>query len=130
MRERVVHLVASVLLGSPDERQAEARPLLARAVEGLPDGEAARALRSFFDRTAGTPVRELAAEHADAFSARRHSSPRLTFYLAATSRERGWPCAASPPRTSRPGSGPPPRSPRTTWPRCASCPRAAAPRRR
>ncbi|WP_231619089.1 nitrate reductase molybdenum cofactor assembly chaperone [Nonomuraea sp. SBT364] len=89
MIERAVHLTASVLLSYPDERLAEALPLLTETVRGLPRGEPARRLRAFLDHAAATPLGDLAEHYVATFDLKRRCSPYLTYYAYGDTRRRG-----------------------------------------
>jgi nitrate reductase molybdenum cofactor assembly chaperone NarJ/NarW len=89
MTVRAVHLTASVLLGYPDERLADALPLLASIVADLPGGEPADRLRAFLDHAAATPLDRLAEHYVAVFDFKRRCSPYLTYYTYGDTRRRG-----------------------------------------
>ncbi|HLU73960.1 MAG TPA: nitrate reductase molybdenum cofactor assembly chaperone [Nonomuraea sp.] len=89
MIERAVHLTASVLLSYPDERLADALPLLRQTVGAMPDGEPARRLRAFLDHAAATPAQELAEHYVATFDMKRRCCPYLTYYTYGDTRKRG-----------------------------------------
>lgn len=89
MSERAVHMTASVLLGYPDERLAEAMPLLTRTVESLPPGEAASRLRAFLAHVDATPLPQLAEHYVATFDLKRRCCPYLTYYTYGDTRKRG-----------------------------------------
>ncbi|MFC5814798.1 nitrate reductase molybdenum cofactor assembly chaperone [Nonomuraea harbinensis] len=87
--DRAVHLTASVLLSYPDERLAEALPLLTETVGTLPAGEPARRLRAFLDHAAATPPQDLAEHYVATFDLKRRCCPYLTYYTYGDTRKRG-----------------------------------------
>ncbi len=87
-RVAVTHQVASVLLGYPDERLYDARPVLAEAVAGLPDGPAA-SLGEFLAHLDITPLPGLAAHYVEIFDFKRRCCPYLTYYTPGDTRKRG-----------------------------------------
>ncbi|MBG0823173.1 nitrate reductase molybdenum cofactor assembly chaperone [Planomonospora sp. ID91781] len=86
---RTAHLVASVLLGYPDERLYGEREVLDQAVAGLPEGEVRDRLAAFLEhaRTAGQV--ELAAHYVATFDLKRRCCPYLTYYAYGDTRKRG-----------------------------------------
>ncbi|GGP79285.1 nitrate reductase molybdenum cofactor assembly chaperone [Streptosporangium pseudovulgare] len=86
---RTVHMVASVLLGYPDERLYEARPLLSKSVETLPFGEVRARLAAFLRHVESTPRRELEAHYVATFDLKRRCCPYLTYYTYGDTRRRG-----------------------------------------
>ncbi|WP_084965982.1 nitrate reductase molybdenum cofactor assembly chaperone [Thermoactinospora rubra] len=86
---RAAHLTASVLLGYPDERLEEARPLLAEAVAGLPAGAVREHLAAFLDHLDATPLAEVAAHYVATFDLRRRCCLYLTYYAYGDTRKRG-----------------------------------------
>ena len=86
---RTVHMVASVLLGYPDERLHRALPVLAEAVAGLPAGTARGRLRAFLDFAEATAPGELAAHYVAMFDMQRRCCPYLTYYTYGDTRGRG-----------------------------------------
>lgn len=90
----VTHAVASVLLGYPDERLYEARPVLAEAVAGLPGDHpapttAAGHLEAFLTCLDATSPPELAAHYVEVFDFKRRCCPYLTYYTHGDTRKRG-----------------------------------------
>ncbi|MFF0306247.1 nitrate reductase molybdenum cofactor assembly chaperone [Streptosporangium sp. NPDC004379] len=86
---RTAHMVASVLLGYPDERLYEARPLLARSVGTLPPGEVRARLAAFLRHLDATPRPELEAHYVATFDLKRRCCPYLTYYAHGDTRKRG-----------------------------------------
>ncbi|TDE43719.1 nitrate reductase molybdenum cofactor assembly chaperone [Nonomuraea mesophila] len=86
---RSAHMVASVLLGYPDERLHDGLDVLAEAVAGLPAGEARERLSAFLSHVAGTPPPELAAHYVAVFDLKRRCCPYLTYYAYGDTRKRG-----------------------------------------
>jgi nitrate reductase delta subunit len=86
---RVVHQVASVLLGYPDQALYDARPVLAAAVAGLPAGRAARRLAAFLGHLDRTPLTDAAAAYVEVFDMKRRCCPYLTYYTYGDTRKRG-----------------------------------------
>ncbi|PRX60477.1 respiratory nitrate reductase chaperone NarJ [Nonomuraea fuscirosea] len=89
MSVRTVHLVASVLLGYPDERLHDALGLLRKEVDGLPAGTARERLSAFLGHVAATPPAELAAHYVATFDLKRRCCPYLTYYAYGDTRKRG-----------------------------------------
>ena len=79
---------ASLLLGYPDEELLARRPLLRRAVAGLPEA-AAEPLGRVLDHLDATPQRELAADYVATFDHRRRCCLYLTYYAYGDTRKRG-----------------------------------------
>ncbi|WP_309237527.1 nitrate reductase molybdenum cofactor assembly chaperone [Actinomadura sp. BRA 177] len=79
---------ASLLLGYPDEELLARRPLLRRAVAGLPDAVAAP-LGRVLDRLDATPQRDLAADYVATFDYRKRCCLYLTYYAYGDTRKRG-----------------------------------------
>jgi len=88
-RIRVIHQVASVLLGYPDDELYAARPVLAEAVAGLGGGTAAVRLGAFLAHLDATPRHELAAHYVEVFDFKRRCCPYLTYYTCGDTRRRG-----------------------------------------
>ncbi len=86
---RTAHLVASVLLGYPDDRLYDARRVLAEAVATLPAGEVRDRLAGFLDHTAVTAQGDLAAHYVATFDLKRRCCPYLTYYSYGDTRKRG-----------------------------------------
>lgn len=86
---RTAHMVASVLLGYPDERLYDPRRVLAEAVATLPAGEVRERLTRFLDHAAGTPRSDLAAHYVATFDLKRRCCPYLTYYSYGDTRKRG-----------------------------------------
>ncbi|WP_449060350.1 nitrate reductase molybdenum cofactor assembly chaperone [Planomonospora algeriensis] len=86
---RTAHMVASVLLGYPDERLYEARGVLAEAVEGLPAGEVRSRLAGFLAHAEAAGRVELAAHYVATFDLKRRCCPYLTYYAYGDTRKRG-----------------------------------------
>ncbi|TDE21366.1 nitrate reductase molybdenum cofactor assembly chaperone [Actinomadura sp. 6K520] len=80
--------VASLLLGYPDEELLERRPLLRRAVAGLP-AAAGTPLGGFLDHLDATPLRELEADYVETFDHRKRCCLYLTYYAYGDTRKRG-----------------------------------------
>jgi len=89
MIERAVHLTASVLLSYPDERLAEALPLLAMTVEAMPDSEPAAHLKAFLEHASAASPDELAEHYVATFDLKRRCCPYLTYYTYGDTRKRG-----------------------------------------
>ncbi|MEV0316711.1 nitrate reductase molybdenum cofactor assembly chaperone [Nonomuraea fuscirosea] len=89
MSVRTVHLVASVLLGYPDERLHDGLGLLRKEVDGLPAGTARERLSAFLGHVAATPPAELAAHYVATFDLKRRCCPYLTYYAYGDTRKRG-----------------------------------------
>ncbi|WP_106403697.1 nitrate reductase molybdenum cofactor assembly chaperone [Actinocorallia populi] len=79
---------ASLLLGYPDERLLAQRPLLRRAVAGLP-GAVGGPLGRFLDHLDAAPPSELAADYVATFDHRKRCCLYLTYYAYGDTRERG-----------------------------------------
>lgn len=88
-RARTVHMVASVLLGYPDDALWQARPILAEAVDTLPKGTARDRLRAFLDHMDATSPPQLAAHYVAMFDLQRRCCPYLTYYTYGDTRKRG-----------------------------------------
>ncbi|MEV7004984.1 nitrate reductase molybdenum cofactor assembly chaperone [Streptosporangium sp. NPDC051022] len=86
---RTAHLVASVLLGYPDDRLHGALPLLAETVAALPTGEVRAGLAAFLDHAAATPPSDLAAHYVATFDLKRRCCLYLTYYAHGDTRARG-----------------------------------------
>ncbi|MEU8365279.1 nitrate reductase molybdenum cofactor assembly chaperone [Nonomuraea sp. NPDC048882] len=89
MSVRTVHMVASVLLGYPDERLHDGLGLLREEVDGLPAGAAREPLSAFLGHVAATPPAELAAHYVATFDLKRRCCPYLTYYAYGDTRKRG-----------------------------------------
>ncbi|WP_346115482.1 nitrate reductase molybdenum cofactor assembly chaperone, partial [Nonomuraea maheshkhaliensis] len=89
MSVRTVHLVASVLLGYPDERLHDGLGLLREEVAGLPAGAARERLSAFLAHVAATSPAELAAHYVATFDLKRRCCPYLTYYAYGDTRRRG-----------------------------------------
>ncbi|GAA0316364.1 nitrate reductase molybdenum cofactor assembly chaperone [Actinoallomurus spadix] len=79
---------ASLLLGYPDEELLGRRPLLRRAVAGLPPAVAAPLTR-FLDHLDATPPPDLAADYVATFDHRKRCCLYLTYYAYGDTRKRG-----------------------------------------
>ncbi|MFI0356031.1 nitrate reductase molybdenum cofactor assembly chaperone [Actinomadura sp. 9N407] len=79
---------ASLLLGYPDAGLLELRPLLRRAVAGLPPPVAAPLAR-FLDHLDATPEPVLAADYVATFDHRKRCCLYLTYYAYGDTRRRG-----------------------------------------
>ncbi|MBB6553446.1 nitrate reductase molybdenum cofactor assembly chaperone [Nonomuraea rubra] len=86
---RTAHMVASVLLGYPDERLYDGLGVLAKAVDGLQAGEARERLSAFLAHVAATYPAELAAHYVATFDLKRRCCPYLTYYAYGDTRKRG-----------------------------------------
>ncbi|MDF5758236.1 nitrate reductase molybdenum cofactor assembly chaperone [Spongiactinospora sp. TRM90649] len=86
---RTAHMVASVLLGYPDERLYGARPVLAEAVAGLPAGQVRDRLAAFLRHVEVTGQGELAAHYVATFDLKRRCCLYLTYYAYGDTRKRG-----------------------------------------
>ncbi|MEO3886364.1 nitrate reductase molybdenum cofactor assembly chaperone [Nonomuraea sp. B5E05] len=86
---RSAHMVASVLLGYPDERLYGSRQVLVEAVSALPAGEVRDRLSAFLGHTAGTTQPDLAAHYVATFDLKRRCCPYLTYYAYGDTRKRG-----------------------------------------
>ncbi|GAA2899114.1 hypothetical protein GCM10010517_64600 [Streptosporangium fragile] len=86
---RTAHLVASVLLGYPDGRLHEARPLLMKSVAVLPAGEVRARLAAFLVHVAATGRGDLEAHYVATFDLKRRCCPYLTYYTYGDTRKRG-----------------------------------------
>ncbi|WP_243723477.1 nitrate reductase molybdenum cofactor assembly chaperone, partial [Actinomadura sp. 7K507] len=80
--------VASLLLGYPDGGLLERRPLLRRAVAGLP-ASAATPLGRFLDHLDATPLRQLEADYVATFDHRKRCCLYLSYYAYGDTRKRG-----------------------------------------
>ncbi|GHH69053.1 hypothetical protein GCM10017673_18910 [Streptosporangium violaceochromogenes] len=88
-RLRTAHMVASVLLGYPDDRLYGARRALEEAVGTLPAGEVRDRLAAFLRHVAVTPQAALAAHYVATFDLKRRCCPYLTYYAYGDTRKRG-----------------------------------------
>ncbi|WP_067793632.1 nitrate reductase molybdenum cofactor assembly chaperone [Actinomadura formosensis] len=79
---------ASLLLGYPDDELLERRPLLRRAVAGLP-ASVAEPLSRLLDHLDATPPRDLAADYVATFDYRKRCCLYLTYYAYGDTRKRG-----------------------------------------
>lgn len=79
---------ASLLLGYPDEELPARRPLLRRAVAGLPP-LVREPLERFLDHLDVTPPQELAADYVATFDHRKRCCLYLTYYAYGDTRTRG-----------------------------------------
>ncbi|MFB4320417.1 nitrate reductase molybdenum cofactor assembly chaperone [Actinomadura sp. 21ATH] len=79
---------ASLLLGYPDAALLDRRPLLRRAVAGLPP-PVAGPLGRFLDHLDATPEDELAAGYVATFDHRKRGCLYLTYYAYGDTRKRG-----------------------------------------
>ncbi|GAA2737611.1 nitrate reductase molybdenum cofactor assembly chaperone [Actinocorallia aurantiaca] len=79
---------ASLLLGYPDERLLERRPLLRRVASELP-AAVGGPLGRILDHLDATPPPELAAEYVATFDHRKRCCLYLTYYAHGDTRERG-----------------------------------------
>lgn len=79
---------ASLLLGYPDAGLLERRPLLRRAVAGLPP-QVAGPLARFLGHLDVTPERELTADYVATFDHRKRGCLYLTYYAYGDTRKRG-----------------------------------------
>ncbi len=86
---RTAHMVASVLLGYPDDRLYGAREVLTEAVATLPAGEVRERLTRFLDHAAGAARSELTAHYVATFDLKRRCCPYLTYYSYGDTRKRG-----------------------------------------
>ncbi|MFC4062632.1 nitrate reductase molybdenum cofactor assembly chaperone [Planomonospora corallina] len=86
---RAAHMVASVLLGYPDETLYAARPVLAGSVEALPGGEVRDRLAAFLAHLDAAGQAELAAHYVATFDLKRRCCPYLTYYSYGDTRKRG-----------------------------------------
>ncbi|WP_307827619.1 nitrate reductase molybdenum cofactor assembly chaperone [Planomonospora sp. ID82291] len=86
---RTAHMVASVLLGYPDERLYGEREVLAGAVAGLPEGEVRTRLAAFLEHAETAGRVELAAHYVATFDLKRRCCPYLTYYAYGDTRKRG-----------------------------------------
>ncbi|MEQ4724327.1 nitrate reductase molybdenum cofactor assembly chaperone [Nonomuraea sp. B19D2] len=86
---RTAHMVASVLLGYPDERLFDGLDVLTVAVAGLPAGEVRERLLAFLAHAAATGPSELAAHYVATFDLKRRCCPYLTYYAYGDTRKRG-----------------------------------------
>ncbi|SPL98779.1 Respiratory nitrate reductase delta chain [[Actinomadura] parvosata subsp. kistnae] len=86
---RTLHMVASVLLGYPDERLHDGLGVLCEAVRGLPAGEARERLSAFLHHVAAASPAELAAHYVATFDLKRRCCPYLTYYAYGDTRKRG-----------------------------------------
>ncbi|MBG0830112.1 nitrate reductase molybdenum cofactor assembly chaperone [Planomonospora sp. ID67723] len=86
---RTAHLVASVLLGYPDDTLYGGRRVLAGSVAALPAGEVRTRLAAFLDHVEATPPTELAAHYVATFDLKRRCCPYLTYYAYGDTRKRG-----------------------------------------
>ena len=79
---------ASLLLDYPDEGLLDRRPLLRRAVAGLPAATGGP-LGRFLDHLDATPLPELAADYVATFDHRKRCCLYLTYYVHGDTRKRG-----------------------------------------
>ncbi|XRQ14451.1 nitrate reductase molybdenum cofactor assembly chaperone [Actinomadura welshii] len=79
---------ASLLLGYPDEELLGRRPLLRRAVAGLP-APARTPLAAFLDHLDATPLPDLEADYVATFDHRKRCCLYLTYYAYGDTRKRG-----------------------------------------
>jgi nitrate reductase delta subunit len=86
---RTAHLVASIMLGYPDDSLCQARPFLGQAVSTLPPGEVRRRLASFLDHLDTTAPTDLAAHYVATFDLKRRCCLYLTYYTYGDTRKRG-----------------------------------------
>ncbi|MER7506371.1 nitrate reductase molybdenum cofactor assembly chaperone [Nonomuraea pusilla] len=87
-RDRTTHMVASILLGYPDERLTGALPLLEETVAGLP-GQVRGPLAAFLAHAAATPLAALQAHYVETFDLKRRCCLYLTYYAYGDTRRRG-----------------------------------------
>ncbi|SFO92203.1 nitrate reductase molybdenum cofactor assembly chaperone [Actinomadura madurae] len=80
--------VASLLLGYPDEQLLARRPLLRRAVAGLP-APVAEPLGRVLDHLDATAPQDLAADYVATFDHRKRCCLYLTYYAYGDTRKRG-----------------------------------------
>ncbi|MFF0306249.1 nitrate reductase molybdenum cofactor assembly chaperone [Streptosporangium sp. NPDC004379] len=85
---RTAHMVASVLLGRPDEGLREAWPLLARSVATLPFGEVRNRLTAFLVHVAATSQTALQSHHTAVLGPERSRRFRLTCHSSDDAAER------------------------------------------
>jgi nitrate reductase delta subunit len=86
---RSAHMVASVLLGYPDERLYDGLDVLSAEVAGLPAGEVRERLAAFLTHVASTAPAELAARYVATFDLKRRCCLYLTYYACGDTRKRG-----------------------------------------
>jgi nitrate reductase delta subunit len=79
---------ASLLVAYPDQRLLDTRPLLRRAVGGLPE-PARGPLARFLDHLDARPLGELAADYVATFDHQRRCCPYLTYFAYGDTRKRG-----------------------------------------
>ncbi|MEU5989990.1 nitrate reductase molybdenum cofactor assembly chaperone [Spirillospora sp. NPDC047418] len=79
---------ASLLIGYPDEELLGRRPLLRRAVAGLPE-PVAEPLGRVLDHLDATPRQDLAADYVATFDYRKRCCLYLTYYAYGDTRKRG-----------------------------------------
>ncbi|TNY35383.1 nitrate reductase molybdenum cofactor assembly chaperone [Thermomonospora catenispora] len=79
---------ASLMLGYPDRELLSRRPLLRRAVAGLPP-LVREPLTRFLDHLDVTPPQRLAADYVATFDHRKRCCPYLTYYAYGDTRKRG-----------------------------------------
>jgi nitrate reductase delta subunit len=87
-QRRIIHQVASLLLGYPDDELLARLPLLRAAVTELPPAAAAP-LSRVLDHLAGTPPERLRADYVETFDLRRRCCLYLTYYSHGDTRRRG-----------------------------------------
>ena len=80
--------VASLLLGYPDDELLERRPLLRRAVGGLPES-AGTPLSRVLDHLDATPLRDLESDYVATFDHRKRCCLYLSYYAYGDTRKRG-----------------------------------------
>ncbi|MBB2910116.1 nitrate reductase delta subunit [Streptosporangium becharense] len=86
---RTAHMVASVLLGYPDDTLYDARQVLAESVAALPGGEVRRRLTAFLGHMTATARADLAAHYVATFDFKRRCCLYLTYYAYGDTRKRG-----------------------------------------
>ncbi|NUW35716.1 nitrate reductase molybdenum cofactor assembly chaperone [Nonomuraea sp. SMC257] len=86
---RTTHMVASVLLGYPDQHLYDGLDVLTAAVSALPAGRARERLSAFLGHVAATGPAELAAHYVATFDLKRRCCPYLTYYAYGDTRKRG-----------------------------------------
>ena len=90
----VICQAASILLQYPDEEVRSRIPLVAAALEALPDGPARRDLADFVDHVSTADRRELAEHYVRTFDRRRRCCLYLTWWTDGDTRRRGAALAA------------------------------------
>lgn len=86
---RTAHMVASVLLGYPDDALYGARQVLAESVATLPEGEVRTRLTAFLDHLDATSQADLTAHYVATFDLKRRCCLYLTYYAYGDTRKRG-----------------------------------------